>query len=57
VVEKGSRMGGGLGDAGVVVAELDQDPVAVAGGAHAQPARPSMPSMASAALSTRLVQT
>jgi hypothetical protein len=28
------------GDAGAVVADLDQDPVAVAGGAHGQPAVP-----------------
>jgi hypothetical protein len=28
--------GGGLGDAGAVVADLDQHPVAVAGGAHGQ---------------------
>ena len=28
--------GGRLGDAGTVVADLDQDPVAVAGGAHDQ---------------------
>src|SRR4029453_12634848 len=32
--------GGCLGDAGTVVADLDQDPVAVAGGAHGQPAVP-----------------
>jgi hypothetical protein len=30
-------IGGGLGDAGAVVADLDQDPVAVAGGADGQP--------------------
>jgi hypothetical protein len=32
--------GGRLGDAGTVIADLDQDPVAVAGGAHGQPAVP-----------------
>jgi hypothetical protein len=37
VMEKGSRTwAAALGDAGAVVADLDQHPVAVAGGAHAQ---------------------
>jgi Phospholipase_D-nuclease N-terminal/Short C-terminal domain len=37
-VEGLQDVGGGLGDAGAVVADLDQDPVAVAGGARGQPA-------------------
>jgi hypothetical protein len=35
-VEGLQDVGGGLGDAGAVVADLDQHPVAVPGGAHAQ---------------------
>jgi hypothetical protein len=37
-VEGLEDVGGGLWDAGTVVADLDQDPVAVAGGAHGQTA-------------------